>query len=396
LPAEEERIMSAKKRILFYGGRVATPSGVLENTDVLVEDGIVAEIGPRIKTDGAQTVDARGKTVSPGFIDIHVHGGVGVDTNEADTDGFVKLSAALCRHGVSAFLPTTLACPPEELRGIMDTVSRVMSAQSGGARILGLHLESNFISLQFKGAQPPESIFAPDSPQGRKILALLEEFPGLVKVMTIAPEVEGCLALIPKLRALGIAVSLGHSAADYTTAQAAFSAGATQVTHMFNAMPPLNHREPGLIGAALENDDVFTELICDGKHVHPSLLKTVARAKGIGRVVAVTDALRATGLGDGEFNFGGRGVKIHNGLARLANGTIAGSIATMDMAVKVLSSSGLELWQAVRMASATPADSIGLADAGRLQKGARADIVLLDTDFTPQLVMSAGSIVSGS
>ena len=384
------------EKLVLSGAEVYTPQGVLPSATVAVENGKIASVekGPcACAPAGATVIDARGKKLVPGFIDIHIHGGAGIDTNEADAAGFAKLSAALASHGVTSFLPTTLACSPDALRGIMANVSQAMTSPLPGAKILGLHLESNFISPKFCGAQPPENIFTPDSPSGLRIKALLEEFPGTVKIVTLAPEVDGGMELIKWLSAKGIIVSLGHSAADYETAKAAFAAGATQVTHLFNAMPPLHHRHPGLVGAALENDSIFVEIICDGNHVHPVLLKTVLRAKGEGKMVAVTDALKASGMGVGEFKFGGRTVKVTDGFARLADGTIAGSVATMDYALKVLLSAGCTARQAMRMVSATPAESLGLANYGVIAPGAAADLVLLDEKFNPFITIVGGKIV---
>ncbi len=384
------------EKLVLSGAEVYTPQGILPSATVVIENGKIASVekGPcACAPAGATVIDARGKKLVPGFIDIHIHGCAGIDTNEADTDAFTKLSAVLASYGVTSFLPTTLACSPDALRGIMVNVSKAMHSPLPGAKILGLHLESNFISPKFCGAQPPENIFTPDSPSGLRIKALLEEFPGTVKIVTLAPEVDGCMELIKWLRAKGIIVSLGHSAADYETTKAAFAAGATQVTHLFNAMPPLHHRKPGLVGAALENDSVFTEIICDGNHVHPALLKIVLRAKGEGKMVAVTDALKASGMGLGEFKFGGRTVKVADGFARLADGTIAGSIATMDCELQVLLSAGFTARQALRMLSASPAESLGLADIGVIAHGAAADLVLLGDNLNPLTTIVGGKTV---
>jgi len=367
-------------RTIFSGGMVFVPEGVMPCATVIVEGGKVASVStgavpdPR---DGSEYVDLRGKKLVPGFIDIHTHGMLGLDTNEAGPEDFRKFSAGMAAHGVTSFLPTTLACSAETLKAIVKNVRSAGS--SSGANILGLHLESNFISLKFKGAQPAESIVTPADGKGAELLEIIEGVADIIRIVTVAPEIAGGVELVRRLSGKGFIVSLGHSAATYDEARAGFKAGASHATHLFNAMPPLHHRNPGLVGAALEDGNVFAEIICDGLHVHPSVVKTVIKAKGFGRVVPVSDALKGTCMEGGHFEFGGRRVNVSGGSARLEDGTIAGSVTTMDAMCRFLVRDlGFAEADVFRMLSATPAESLGLKNKGVIRAGTDADFAVLD------------------
>lgn len=345
--------------------------------------------------NGVSFIDLTGQILTPGFIEIHFHGLMGIDTNQATADDFLRMSAEAARHGLTTMVPTTVACPAADLRKILVNLRAARQRGFPGARLVGLHLESNFISMEKKGAQPPDNIFSPDDPRANEIMQIIDEYQDDIRIVTLAPEVPGVLELIPWLRERNIISSLGHSMATYDQAIAGFDAGATHATHLFNAMPPLNHREPGLVGAALERDDVFTEMVCDGVHIHPAVISTTITAKGAERFVPVSDSLQGAGLGEGEeFYLGGQHVTVRNGVARLDSGTIAGSIVTMDGVLRVLIERvGWAMSEALSMTAASPAEALELEAVGRLAPGAIADLTALDHDLQVRMTMVGGKIV---
>jgi len=344
--------------------------------------------------DGSTFIDLSGQMLAPGFIDVHVHGMMGIDTNAASTDDFLRFSREAAKHGTTALVPTTVACPAENLSRVLNNIHAARTQEVPGARLLGLHLESNFISQQFKGAQPPEQIFSPDDQQAWNIKQLIDDYTEDIRIMTVAPEVPGVVEFIPWLLERGIIPSLGHSAATYDEAVAGFAAGAIHATHLFNAMPPLHHRNPGLVGAALENDEVYTEVVCDGVHVHPAVLSIIFSSKGAERVMAISDALQGAGMDAGEFYLGGQHVTIVNGVARLDSGTIAGSIVTSDAILRFLVAQvGWDLGEALMMVSSTPADGLRIPHLGQIAVEAAADLVALNQDLTVARTIVNGKTV---
>jgi N-acetylglucosamine-6-phosphate deacetylase len=381
---------------ILAGGDVYMGEEVFSPGTVVLAEGKILEIlnfAMDDPGDGSRYFDLTGHIVTAGFIDLHTHGMLGIDTNMADADAFRRWSAAAAVHGTTAVVPTTVACPADELRRVLAALQEAQD-DLPGARLLGLHMESNFISPEFKGAQPPSSIFAADDPRAAEILAAIEAYLDQVCIVTVAPEVSGVPALIERLADLGITVALGHSAATYEQAVAGADAGATQVTHLFNAMAPLHHRNPGLVGAALERDELFTQMVCDGVHVHPAVISMAISAKGAERFVPITDSLQGAGMPDGsEFFLGGQHVTVHDGVARLDSGTIAGSIMTMDAVVRFLVDRvGWNLAEALSMAATSPADAINRPDLGRLHHNAAADITVLDADLQVRLTFVDGEL----
>ena len=342
----------------------------------------------------ASTFAFHGHTIVPGFIDLHVHGVAGVDVHD-DAQAVERVATALPRFGVTAFAPTTVACSPAALTRVLDQVRQLRSTPASlAARVLPAHLESNFISQDYAGAQPRSCLRVwPRSPApagasggghftATALLEVIEGYASDVGIVTLAPELDGALDLIAWLCTLGIRVSLGHSGATYAEAVAAIDAGATHATHLFNRMPPLHHREPGLAGAVLERDEVMVELICDGVHVYPAVARLVIAAKHPSHVMAISDGTAAAGLPPGSTGrLGGQTITSADGCARLDDGTMAGSALTMDAAFRMLTGAfGVSMVDAAIMCATTPARALGLTTQGVLAVGAAADLVVLDGD----------------
>lgn len=320
----------------------------------------------------------------PGFIDVHVHGFAGFDFAWADEEALDEASRELTRTGVTGFRPTLISLRESETIAALQRIGR---ASPTGARMLGAHLEGPFLSQRFPGAHSPDALLEPDLELAR---AYLEAGP--VGQMTLAPELPGALELIEFLVDQGVVVSLGHSDANAEVAREAFRAGAKALTHVFNAARPFRHRDPGLVGVALTRADVFVEVVLDGIHLADEAARLVlAAAKG--RVVAVTDALAASGVGDGTYTLGDREVIVSKGEARLADGTLASSVLTMDQAFRNLISLGAGVLEASHATSTAVSELIGRAELGTLHPGTPADVVVLDGHHQVRKTLVAGRVV---
>ena len=379
--------------IVLTGADLVLPDRILLAGTIRIEDGRVAAIstGPRGSTAGSGPLV--GHTIVPGFIDVHVHGVAGIDTLDAG-HAVERIAAVLPRFGVTAFCPTTVACAPEDLRQVLAQVRLCRAtAQPGSARVLPAHLESNFINPVYRGAQPTACLRLPQSVQGARrtvgdgsaftaadVLQVIESCASDIAIVTMAPEMTGGLELVSWLVGLGVRVSLGHSGATLEQAVAAIAAGASQATHLFNRMAPLHHRRPGLVGAVLADDRVAVELICDGTHVHPALVRMVVAAKRPSRVMVISDGTAAAALPAGAVaRLGGQPITATATCAELMDGTMAGSVLTMDGAFRrLIGEMGFSRVDAALMCSTTPATELGLADQGCLVEGAVADLVVLD------------------
>jgi N-acetylglucosamine-6-phosphate deacetylase len=353
---------------------------------VTVEDGWIAAV----ELDPAPTETAAAATdlvIAPGFVDLHVHGWGGHDAM-GDTTALDEMARALLPHGVTGFLPTAVSAPMAALGSFADTVRAWLPrAPADGAEPLGFNLEGPFLSPARRGAHDPAHLLIPSQAQPAELDRTVE---GL-RLVTIAPELPGAIELIAWLRERGIAVSLGHSAADLAEARDGYAGGATSTTHLFNAMTGLDHRAPGLAAAALLDDAVYVELIADGQHVHPALWALVARQKPADRLLLVSDAVALAGMGDGRGWIGGLEVEVIGPRATLAGtDTLAGSVIALDSAVRALVGTGVSLPAAVAAASRNPLAVIGIADRGRIAIGQRADLVELDGALRVRRVMRAG------
>jgi N-acetylglucosamine-6-phosphate deacetylase len=334
-------------------------------------------------------VDATGSYVLPGLIDTHVHGTHGDDVMLHGAEGIRRISARFPRYGTTAWLPSTIAARHAELLRAVRWCAEAQEGPPDGADIVGLHVEGPYINLKRKGAQPAEGIRDPDFDEVRELLEAAE---GQIRVMTLAPELPGGLELVRLLVREGIIASMGHSDADYEQALEGIAAGATHATHLFNAMRPLHHRDPGLLTACLNEPSVLAEVIPDGVHLHPHVVRLALRTKGADRVALITDAFSATGLPDGHHTLGPHRVVVKGPLCTLEDGTIAGSILTMDGAVRnAIRFAGVSLVEAVRMASLIPAGVAGCGERkGSLEAGKEADVVLMNRDLHPRATWVRG------
>ena len=420
--------------IVLSGAALVLPDRILSPGTLVIDNGRIAEIRSDMPSAATPTQFAfHGHYIVPGFIDVHVHGVDGVDTLDSPS-AIGTIASALPRYGVTAFCPTTVACGPAALRAVLDQVRHARETRvPRAARVLPAHLESNFINPAYRGAQPLRCLRnAPLAPAGSRgslgtgsakgsvtagsgesrglcpsadleaseftaddIIREIERAAPDVGIVTLAPEIDGGLDLLRWLTARGHRVSLGHSGATYDEALEAIAAGAKQGTHLFNRMPPLDHRAPGLVGAVLQAEEVAAELICDGVHVHPAVVRATIAAKRPSRVLAITDGTAASGLPAGSrAMLGGQPIVASSSTAVLEDGTMAGSVLTMDRAFQVLVGRvGLSLVDAVTVSSTTPARELGLIGHGVLASDAVADLVVLDANFTVVQTYVAGQLV---
>jgi N-acetylglucosamine-6-phosphate deacetylase len=376
--------------------RVATASDLLTDAAITVAEGRIVAVGPSPQRPAGTSLDLDGLTVLPGFIDLHIHGAGGADAHAGE---IAALAAFLPRCGVTAFLPTLAADAEERTRAALRAIAATMAAQASGAlpataRVLGAHLEGPFLNPARAGAIPPEYMF-PAEPA--RLARLLDAAPGTTRLMTIAPDAHGALDLIPSLARQGIVASLGHTAADYALFRRALDAGARHTTHLFNAMTGIAHRAPGAAGAALTDDRATVELIADGHHVHPAILALALRAKGVSRVALVSDAVGPAGLPPGEYDWLARRVVSDGETVRLPDGTLAGSLGTLDRALRVVTAplphgAGLTLVEAAHTLATTPARILGLATTGQIAPNHAADLVAIDDVGQVRLTIIAGEI----
>jgi len=368
-------------KTIITAAHLITPTEWIESPLIAVDDGHISALQSRHTMEipaGTRHLDFPDLVLAPGFIDIHIHGGAGHDVMETDEAAREKIERQLARHGVTAYLPTTVTAPQDRILHALEHLGKAVTHSSrniGRAVPVGIHLEGPFISHAKRGVHPPASL-VPPSP------AALDRFwqasVGTIRMMTVAPELPGAIETIAHARALGVHSSLGHSNATYAEARAGIAAGADHATHTFNAMRPLDHRDPGILGAILEDTGLTADIIADGVHVDPSIIRLFLRVKGEDGAILITDAISATGMPDGTYSLGGFAVQVKGNRCEL-EGKLAGSVLTLDRAVRnVMDFAGWKLQQAVKLATLNPAKLLGIADErGMLAPGRRADMVAL-------------------
>ncbi len=374
----------------IIAGKIITPEETITDAIVIIDGEKISAIESRqTVTDipiDVSVINANDLLVVPGLIDIHVHGAAGVDAMDANPDSLEKLSTFFIQHGVTSFLPTIGTQSTLAISTAIDNIKQNI-AKATGAQPLGVHLEGPYLSHAYRGAQGEEWLRNPDPVEYEAWFQT-----GIIKLMTIAPELEGAKALLERGKAYGVRFAAGHTQASPEQIISAVNAGLQLSTHTFNGMAGLHHRDLGTVGALLANDDVFCEIIADGVHVHPEVIKMLVRIKGIERTILVTDAIRATGMSDGIYDLLGHNIQVIAGIARTQAGGLAGSTLTLDRAiVNVQQFAGLSLNQAIEMATLTPARALGIEDVkGEIRPGRDADIVICDPDLKIKKVLVKG------
>ncbi|BBB92627.1 MAG TPA: N-acetylglucosamine-6-phosphate deacetylase [Methylomusa anaerophila] len=372
----------------IHNAKIITETGLIENSAVVYTEKIAAVV-PDTSLDCYQLrekIDAEGNYLAPGFIDLHIHGCAGMDTMDEEDSALDVLSKSLAQTGVTAFLPTTMTMRFDLVENALARIRGKMG-QSPGAEILGSHLEGPFISKEHKGAQDPQYILEPD-------YSRIDRFADVIKIVTIAPEMYGSLEFIQKARRDNIIIAAGHSAATYDQAMAAIAAGASHITHTFNAFTAFDHRQPGMLGA-LTDSSVTCELIADNIHVHPAAQRLLLKLKGVEKLILITDAMRACLMPDGIYDLGGQRVNVKSGAARLNSGVIAGSVLTLNKAVaNFRATSRLSLSEIVKMVTINPARKLGIdCCKGSIAPGMDADMVVFDEAVNVLLTLVRGRIV---
>ncbi|MBN1535449.1 MAG: N-acetylglucosamine-6-phosphate deacetylase [Anaerolineales bacterium] len=360
-------------------GTIITPEKCLEMGTVIIEAGKIVEFSSSQipANNSSNQIDATGLYVCPGFIDIHFHGALGCDAMDASYQSLEVCSKYCAEHGVTSFYPTTWSASAEDIFAAIENVKQNQYLVSG-AQIIGVHVEGPYLDVQYRGAQLPSMIRLPDPLEYEAWFNS-----GVVKNITVAPEVEGALELIKKATMQGIRISIGHTQASYEQVIEAANFGANQATHIFNGMPALHHREPGTVGGVLDDRRIYAQLICDGVHLHPATVRLVLKAKTYDRVVLITDSIRGAGLPDGRYEHKGQIFTVTNGISRTPAGGLSGSTLSMDQAVRnALYFSGGKVEEVIAMATSVPAEIMGIANnKGKIANSYDADLVLLDKDF---------------
>jgi len=387
--------MSQSLKHAIVGGKIILENEILHDhvlvfTETINELVSKEEFVNRLETSSVDLYDITefNGYISPGFIDIHIHGAGGSDTMDASIESLKTISNRLIESGTTAYLATTMTMEQEKIEEALKTVRNYMTRQMtddfAGSHIVGVHLEGPFISPAFKGAQDSKNIQIPTS-------KWIKPYFDIIKIITLAPEMDKDFKFIKEMKGAGLVLSMGHTGCDFETACSAYDAGVEHVTHCFNAMTGLHHRNPGAVGATFAKP--FTaEIITDGVHVHPGFFETFIKIKSTEKVILVTDAMRASFLGDGKYDLGGQEVNVLNGAPRLSDGTIAGSVHRMDTALKnVKEHTQYEVYEIIKMLSLNPAKRIGLDhEMGSIEKGKLSNLVLLTDEFNVQSVFIKG------
>jgi N-acetylglucosamine-6-phosphate deacetylase len=384
------------QRLALRGLLVDGVAGIRPGTVVCSNGQIAAVAGPEWQgRSDEQTLDFDDCFILPGLVDLQVNGAGGRDVMEATTEALAAVAQTVASQGTTAFLPTVTTNSEAAITNALATIAACAGPQEGGATILGSHLEGPYLSPTYRGAHPPEQVRKPNPAEFDRFLAAAA---GTLRLLTLAPEQEGAVAVIQEARQAGVTVSVGHSAAEGEAYMAGRRAGVTLATHLFNAMLPLHHRRPGLVGVILADEGIRPGLIADGIHVEPTVAALAARIIGPERLILVSDAMSALGLPDGRYEIAGGTAEVVNHTPRRPDGTLAGAATPLLTCLRNLMEwTGWPLPTAVRTATLNPAEAIGVADRyGRLAPGYTADLLVMDSDWQVQLVMVSGQVVAGS
>ena len=376
------------EKMLLKNGKFVLPNRIVSG-DALIIDGKIKKITENSSSLYENGIDLQGKYVVPGFIDVHIHGAYGADAMDGTVEALKTISSFVVKHGTTNFLATTLTSTKEILINVLEKVAEVQDKELDGANIFGVHMEGPYFDVQYKGAQNEKYI----KPAGvEEIKEFLAVKPGLVKLFSMSPKDDAALEAIKYLKSNGVVVSVGHSALYFDDIQRAVKAGLSHSTHTFNAMRGITHRELGVAGAVLNSDEINAEVIFDKIHVHPEAVRLMIRAKGVDKVVCITDAMSATGLPDGNYKLGELDVYVKDDQARLvSDNALAGSVLTLDKAFKNVIELGYSIFDAVKMTSTNAAKEFGL-NAGEITEGKDADLVVLNPDYTVDMTMVKGKI----
>ncbi len=383
--------------ILLKNAKVITPYQIYNNYSIVINNGKIINIGEdnNFRCDEYdKVINVRAKYVSPGFIDIHNHGNFGHDVMESTFEALSSISKFHINNGVTGFLATTMTASKEEIiNAIKNTTAYIESKNNKNSIILGMYLEGPYFSQKKKGAQPSKHIKNPDI---NELKEFIEVSKGNVKAVALAPELPNALNIIEYLKSRDITVSVGHTNADYTTSVKAIERGVTQATHLYNGMRAFSHRDPGVVGAALTDERVKCEMICDGIHLHKAAMKIAVEVKGTDNIILISDAMMATGLDDGHYLLGGQDVVVKDNEARLSDGTLAGSTLTLNKAVyNMINLVGISIKDAVRMATLNPAKAIGIDNRkGSIEIGKDADLIVFDENIDIYTAIVNGEILN--
>lgn len=373
------------------GGSIITETQILENHVLGFDDKFIRPVHQdEFHAADAEVIDAEGLYIAPGLIDVHIHGSGGKDTMYGTEDALRTMSSTIARNGVTSFLATTMTMGWDGISRALDQIGKCMQLEMPGAQLIGAHMEGPFINVQFKGAQNAEYVIPPS-------WELVNEYRNVIKIVTLAPEIQDAEEFISKAKENHIIISMGHSAATYEEAMRGVEAGVSHCTHLFNAMTGVHHRNPGVASVALASD-ISCEIIADMIHIHPGLYELVRKAKGVDRIILITDSTEAGGMPDGEYSLGGQPILVKNGSARLLDGTLAGSVLNLNKGLyNFYRNTDSELYEIFRMASINPAKELGIADKkGSIAEGKNADFFLMDSEFNVKATFVKGKRVYGN
>lgn len=378
-------------RTIIHNGKIITPETVLEGKTLILEGQKVKAIEPDPVNplDADLVIDARGFWITPGLIDIHVHGAVGYDTSDATPEAVSQMGRFMARHGVTSYLPTTISAQRAAISAAIENVANC-AQPSDGSHHLGVHIEGPYFSPAHRGAQTERHLRDADPCEYEEWLNS-----GVVKLISVAPERKGVFELIRRGATMGIEFAAGHTGATYEQVIQAADQGLRQATHTFNGMLGIHHRRPGTVGAVLTDDRIYAQIIADGIHVHPAMVDLLVRAKGVSRTILITDAIRAVGLEDSRYMLGDDRIVVKNGISRTVEGGLAGSTLTMDTAIRnMISFTGLSFQEILPMATSVPARAMGCyGRKGSIAPGADADITIFDRQLRIWMTIVSGTVV---